>query len=138
MRLDLTNVPDTQYIDEECVVTLKVVKVDESETTPNGNTICKVHFQDKDGRLFIDDIVISEKSLWKIKGLTKAAKLNNICDTLDLIGRYVIAHLYLKDEPTKTGGTFKKTTCKKYEPSPLTNTQIPQPITLEEEADLAF
>lgn len=38
MRLDLTNVPDTQYIDEECVVTLKVVKVDESETTPNGNT----------------------------------------------------------------------------------------------------
>ena len=87
MRLDLTNVPDTQYIDEECVVTLKVVKVDESETTPNGNTICKVHFQDKDGRLFIDDIVISEKSLWKIKGLTKAAKLNNICDTLSMVQR---------------------------------------------------
>ena len=105
------------YIKQEGEITLKVVKVTEGISTNNYKQI-KVHFQDKTGRFAIDDFVITQNALWKVKIFTKALKLPNMVDTDLFINRYVKATFKAKNTPN--GGVIYE--IKKYEASPLTNT----------------
>jgi len=122
MRIDLSDVEteDTErkYIQEEGEFTLKVVKVTEGKTS-NQNPQIKVHFQDKLGRYAMDDFVLTESALWKLKLLTKALKLPNVVDTGMFYDRYVKATL--KAKQTANGHIYE---IKKYEPSNLTNTWV--------------
>lgn len=121
MIIDLgtTEVEDGErvYIKQEGEITLKVVKVTEG-TTQNNNKQIKVHFQDKAGRYAIDDFVITQNALWKLKIFTKALKLPNVIDTNLFMDRYVKATFKAKNTPN--GGVIYD--IKKYEASPLTNT----------------
>lgn len=120
MRIDLTSVQvedvEREYIKQEGVFTLKVVKLTSGKTT-NGNDQLKVHFQDKFGKYAIADFVLTDNALWALKVLTKALKLPNVIDTEMMLDRYVIAHI--KAKRTQNGEIFE---IKKYEPSKLTNT----------------
>jgi len=121
MIVDTTgvNVEETErvYIKREGAIILKAVKVTE-HTTKNGNPSFKVHFQDKVGHWAIDEFVITNNAMWKIKMLTKALKLPNVVDTNIIPDRYVIATF--KAKATQNGGKIFE--IKKYEPSKLTNT----------------
>ena len=123
MRIDLSNVDaeneDRKYIKKEGEFTLKVVKVTSGKTS-NGNEQIKVHFQDINGNYAIDEFILNENSLWKLKIFTKALKLPNIIDTDMFISRYVKATI--KAKATQNGGTIYE--IKKYEPSKLTNTYV--------------
>ena len=116
---------ERQYIKREGKITLKAIKVTE-HTTRNGNPALKVHFQDKIGHWAIDEFVVTDNALWRIKMLTKAMKLPNVVDTELIVGRYVIADF--KTKKTNNGGVIYE--IKKYEQSKLTNTYTP-PVTYE-------
>jgi len=111
---------DRQYIKQEGKITLKAIKVTEG-VTRNNNPSFKVHFQDRTGRWAIDEFVVTDNALWKIKMLTKALKLPNVVDTNLIPSRYVVAHF--KARSTQGGGTIYE--IKRYEPSQLTNTYEP-------------
>lgn len=125
MRIDLSNIDaeneDRIYIKKEGEYVLKVVKITQGKTSNNNEQI-KVHFQDRRGQYIIDEFVLTDNSLWKLKVFTKALKLPNIIDTNMFIGRYVKATI--KAKATQNGGTIYE--IKKYEPSNLTNTYIAQ------------
>lgn len=110
------------YIKREGVITLKAVKVTE-HTSRGGYPAFKVHFQDRAGHFAIDEFVVTDSALWRIKMLTKAFKLPNTVDTNLVVGRYVTATF--KAKATQNGGQIFE--IKKYEPSKLTNTyEAPQ------------
>lgn len=123
MRIDLTNVDaeneERTYIKREGEFTLKVVKVTQGKTS-NGNDQIKVHFQDRGGQFAMDEFVLTQNSLWKLKVFTKALKLPNIIDTNMFIDRYVKATI--KSRTTQNGGVIYE--IKKYEQSNLTNTYV--------------
>lgn len=123
MRIDLSNIDaeneDRIYIKKEGEITLKVVKVTSGKTSNNNEQI-KVHFQDINGHYAIDEFILNENSLWRLKIFTKALKLPNIIDTEMFISRYVKATM--KAKTTQNGGTIYE--IKKYEPSKLTNTYV--------------
>lgn len=123
MRIDLTAVDAEQdkrvYIKKEGDFTLKVVKVTHGKTSNNNEQI-KVHFQDRNGHYAIDEFVLTQNALWKLKVLSKALKLPNIIDTNMFIDRYVKATI--KAKATQNGGTIYE--IKKYEASNLTNTYV--------------
>lgn len=125
MRIDLTNIQaeneERVYIKSEGEFTLKVVKVTYGKTS-NGNDQIKVHFQNSLGQYTIDEFILTENSLWKLKVFTKALKLPNIIDTEMFIDRYVKATI--KAKATPNGGTIFE--IKKYEQSKLTNTYVAQ------------
>ena len=123
MRIDLSNIDaeneDRIYIKKEGEITLKVVKVTSGKTSNNNEQI-KVHFQDINGHYAIDEFILNENSLWKLKIFTKALKLPNIIDTNMFIDRYVKATI--KSRTTQNGGVIYE--IKKYEQSNLTNTYV--------------
>lgn len=125
MRIDLSNIDaeneERIYIKKEGEFVLKVVKITHGKTS-NGNDQIKVHFRDRAGNYAMDEFVITENSLWKLKVFTKALKLPNIIDTNMFIDRYVKATI--KAKATQNGGTIYE--IKKYEPSNLTNTYVAQ------------
>lgn len=125
MNIDLTGVDAEQdervYIKQEGKITLKVVKVTEGVTS-NQNPQIKVHFQDRQGRWAIDEFVVTDNALWKLKVFTTALKLPNKIDTNMFIDRYVEATF--KAKATQNGGQIFE--IKKYEPSKFTNTYTPQ------------
>ena len=125
MRIDLTGVDAEQdervYIKKEGEFTLKVVKVTHGKTSNNNEQI-KVHFQDRNGHYAIDEFVLTQNALWKLKVLSKALKLANVIDTNMFIDRYVKATI--KAKGTQNGGTIYE--IKKYEASNLTNTYVAQ------------
>lgn len=119
INLEGVEVEDTErvYIKREGVITLKAVKVTE-HTSRGGYPAFKVHFQDREGHFAIDEFVVTDSALWRIKMLTKAFKLPNTVDTNLVVGRYVTATF--KAKATQGGGQIFE--IKKYEPSKLTNT----------------
>jgi hypothetical protein len=125
MRIDLTGVDAEQdervYIKKEGEFTLKVVKVTQGKTSNNNDQI-KVHFQDRNGHYAIDEFVLTQNALWKLKVLSKALKLPNVIDTNMFIDRYVKATV--KAKATQNSGTIYE--IKKYEASNLTNTYVAQ------------
>lgn len=131
INLEGVEVEDTErvYIKREGQITLKAVKVTEHKST-SGYPAFKVHFQDRAGHYAIDEFIVTDSALWRVKMLTKALKLPNTVDTNLVVGRYVIATF--KAKATQNGGQIFE--IKKYEPSKLTNTyeppkyQAPEPV----------
>lgn len=120
-QYDLTNVEETQFINEVGEYTLKVISVTPDKTA-NGNAVEKVIFKTKDGLQISDEFVVTDKALWRMKIFTKALKLPTVTDTDTWINRYVVATVgkegYVKQDGTKG----EKHVITKYEPSQLTNT----------------
>ena len=122
MIIDMTNVEinEYNYIQDEGDYLLKVTKVTEDKTR-NYNDVIKVFMEDRNGDIFIDDFVITDNAMWKLKLLTKALKMPNVVDTSLMVGRYVEAKLG-KEPYDKNGETKYKLVAKKYRESKLTNT----------------
>lgn len=123
MIVDMTEIElkDANYIREPGDYLLKVVKVTDSDYTSNNNEIVKVHMENKDGNIFVDDFVITQSALWRLKIFTKVLEMPNVIDTGDMVGRYVKARL-TTESYEKNGEIKQKLVCKKYEESELTNT----------------
>ena len=134
---DLTDVVEAQFINEAGEYTVKVISVTEGKTE-YGNPIEKVVFKTREDLQISDEFVVTDRALWKMKIFTKELKLPTVTDTDQWVGRYVKIHVGTETYAKNDGTKGSKFVIKKYEESPLTNTQILQPITLEEEADLAF
>ena len=117
MNIDVSNVPDTLYLDTEGEHTLKVVSIGEG-VTANNNPVLKVSFADKDGAVFNDDFVLTEKAMFRVKNLIKALRLPDKIEAKEMVGRYTLVELYRKTERTQNG-SFEKMVARSYKESPL-------------------
>jgi hypothetical protein len=70
---------------------LKVVSVDDSEYNSAGERVLKVDFKTSDEKRYQESFPLSGKFLWKLKQLAVALRAPDEFDTVDLVGRYVIA-----------------------------------------------
>ena len=122
MIIDLTNIEATSFLSHEGTYTLKVIKVDESQTTANGNPVIKVTMQTKDGEIYTEDFVVTDNALWRLKLFTKALKMPNVVDTRQMVGRYVIGEFKHEDYVKKDGTQTKILKAVKWHPSKYTNT----------------
>ena len=127
MIIDLTDINTTSFLDKEGTFTLKVVKIDESKTTQNGNQVLEVTLKSKDDENYTEQFVLTEKALWKLKLFTKALKMPNVIDTKMMLHRYVIGEFKYEDYTKKDGTTVKMLRCVKWLPSKHTNTLTKQP-----------
>lgn len=144
MIIDLTNIEETEqeklpYLTRTGRILLKVTKVKDGGITKNGNKVLKVFFKTKEGELYIEEIVMTIDSLWRLKILTKALKMPNVVDTDQMANRYVYGQ-FLSENYNKNDGTVgTKVVAKSWEPSELTNTMQAEPEkvapTIEIESD---
>lgn len=144
MIIDLTNIEETEqeklpYLARTGRILLKVTKVKDGGITKNGNKVLKVFFKTKEGELYIEEIVMTVDSLWRLKILTKALKMPNVVDTEMMANRYVYGQ-FLSENYNKNDGTVgTKVVAKSWEPSELTNTMQAEPEkiapTIEIESD---
>lgn len=144
MIIDLTNIEETEqeklpYLARTGRILLKVTKVKDGGITKNGNKVLKVFFKTKEGELYIEEIVMTIDSLWRLKILTKALKMPNVVDTDMMTNRYVYGQ-FLSENYNKNDGTVgTKVVAKSWEPSELTNTMQAEPEkvapTIEIESD---
>lgn len=127
MIIDLTNVEESEgeklpYLQRAGKILLKVTKVREGGITKNGNKILKVFFKSREGELYIEEIVMTIDSMWRLKTLTKALKMPNVIDTELMINRFVFGN-FTQENYTRNDGTVgQKFVSKSWEPSELTNT----------------
>lgn len=132
MIIDLTNIEETEqeklpYLTRTGKILLKVTKVKDGGITKNGNKVLKVFFKTKEGELYIEEIVMTVDSLWRLKILTKALKMPNVVDTEMMANRYVYGQ-FLSENYNKNDGTVgTKVVAKSWEPSELTNTMQAEP-----------
>lgn len=117
------------YIKRAGKVTLKVVKVTEG-LSPNNNKVLKVHFQDRNNEWAIDEFVITQNAMWKLKKIVMALKLGEVGNTDMFIGRYVVADFI--ERPTQNNGKIYE--IKDYFQSNLTEEYKPQPEIVIEDA----
>lgn len=144
MIIDLTNIEETEqeklpYLTRTGRILLKVAKVKDGGITKNGNKVLKVFFKTKEGELYIEEIVMTVDSLWRLKILTKALKMPNVVDTDQMANRYVYGQ-FLSENYNKNDGTVgTKVVAKSWESSELTNTMQVEPKkvapTIEIESD---
>lgn len=144
MIIDLTNIEETEqeklpYLARTGRILLKVTKVKDGGITKNGNKVLKVFFKTKEGELYIEEIVMTVDSLWRLKILTKALKMPNVVDTDQMANRYVYGQ-FLSENYNKNDGTVgTKVVAKSWESSELTNTMQAEPEkvapTIEIESD---
>ena len=132
MIIDLTNVEESEgeklpYLQRAGKILLKVTKVREGGITKNGNKILKVFFKSREGELYIEEIVMTIDSMWRLKTLTKALKMPNVIDTDQMIDRFVFGN-FAQENYTRNDGTVgQKVVSKSWEPSELTNTLAETP-----------
>lgn len=132
MIIDLTNVEESEgeklpYLQRAGKILLKVTKVREGGITKNGNKILKVFFKSREGELYIEEIVMTIDSMWRLKTLTKALKMPNVVDTDQMIDRFVFGN-FTQENYTRNDGTVgQKVVSKSWEPSELTNTLTETP-----------
>lgn len=144
MIIDLTNIEETEqeklpYLTRTGRILLKVAKVKDGGITKNGNKILKVFFKSKEGELYIEEIILTQEALWRLKVLTKALKMPNIVDTDMMVNRYVYGQ-FLSENYNRNDGTVGiKVVAKSWESSELTNTMQSEPEkvapTIEIESD---
>ena len=127
MIIDLTNIEETEqeklpYLARTGRILLKVTKVKDGGITKNGNKVLKVFFKTKEGELYIEEIILTQEALWRLKVLTKALKMPNIVDTDMMANRYVYGN-FSQENYNKNDGTIgQKVVVKSWEQSDLTNT----------------
>lgn len=119
-KYDLSNVTETQFLNQAGEFTLKVVSV-KQEFTAYNNPVEKVTFQTREGEQIGDEFVVTDKALWKMKLFIKALKLAPVVDTDEWIGRYVVATV-VKESFTRQDQTRgEKFVISKYAPPRITN-----------------
>jgi len=127
MRIDLNNVEEKMFLNIEGKHLLKVVSVDESQVTSNGNAVLKVQLKTREEHIFTEEFVVTDKALWKVKLFTKALKMPNVVDTHLMIDRFVHGMFVYENYTKKDGSQSKKLTCKEWLPSSQTNTLTNEP-----------
>lgn len=129
MIIDMTEVEEIQYVREAGEHLLKVIEVIEGRTTKQGNQVLKVVFENKDKLRHIEDFVLTDAAMYRLKILTKALKMPNVVDTRMMLDRFVVAEL-VQERYTKGDGTEGvKLTAKSWKPSKLTNSlEEPEPV----------
>lgn len=73
--IDLTNVPDSNFIEEPGVYDLAIVAA-EPHIFKSGSTGFMIKLRDEYGRQISDRVVVNEKTLWKVKQMAGAAQLS--------------------------------------------------------------
>lgn len=127
MIIDLTGIEETEgeklpYLNRTGKILLKVTKVKDGGITKNGNKILKVFFKSREGELYIEEIILTQEALWKLKVITKALKMPNVIDTELMVNRYVFGN-FIQENYNKNDGTVgQKIVAKSWESSDLTNT----------------
>ena len=120
---DLTNVEETHWLNTVGEHTVKVVSVT-AGSTRNGNDVEKVLFMDKDNAQIMDEFVITDKALYRMKLFTKALKLPEVNDTDQWVGRYVKINTATEKYTKNDGSQGEKIVIKSYEPSNLTKPYV--------------
>ena len=127
MVIDLTGVEETEgeklpYLSRTGRILLKVTKVKDGGITKNGNKILKVYFKTKEAELYIEEIILTQEALWKLKVITKALKMPNVVDTELMVNRFVFGNFSQENYIKNDGTVGQKIVAKSWEQSELTNT----------------
>lgn len=128
MIISLTGVDSTpkQYIQEEGYYTLKCIEIDMSRKTYNGNTILKVIFVNKEELRFIEDIVLTPNTLFKVKQLSNAFgfEYDNV-NINHFIGMYLVAQLAKTKVKNSAGDYVEVIKAKSFRKSSKIQNEIP-------------
>ena len=128
MVINLAGVDTTpkEYIQKEGGYTLKCVDIDMSKKTYNGNTILKIIFENKEKLRFIEDIVITQNTLFKIKQVSDAFGFtyDNV-NVNHFIGMYLVAFLGKTKVKNSAGDFVEVLKAKKFQKSAKLQNTIP-------------
>jgi len=128
MVINLAGVDTTpkEYIQKEGGYTLKCVDIDMSKKTYNGNTILKIIFENKEKLRFIEDIVITQNTLFKIKQVSDAFGFTYANVNVNhFIGMYLVAFLGKTKVKNSAGDFVEVLKAKKFQKSAKLQNTIP-------------
>lgn len=138
MIIDLSGVDNTpkMYIKEEGYYTLKCIDVKQHGRTKNDNPIYKFYFQNKDGELYIEDVIITDNTKWKIKQMADAFGFTyDRVNIFNFIGLYLVGNLVQHKVTNKVGQIVDTLACKSFAKSAKLINEIPAegkvPVTYE-------
>lgn len=140
MIIDLSGVDATPrtYIKEEGHYTLKCVDVKMAGKTPNGNQIVKFYFKNKNDELFVEDLIVTPDTRYKVKQMADAFGFTyDRVNIMHFIGMYLVGYLAKERVKNKHGETVEVLKCKQFSKSAkLENTIPPEntPAVIKEEA----
>ena len=128
MVINLTGVDSTprEYIEQEGNYTLKCMAIDTSKKTSNGNVILKIMFENKDNLRFIEDIVITPNTLFRVKQVSEAFGFtyDNV-NVNHFIGMYLVAFLGKTKVKNSAGDFVEVLKAKKFQKSAKLQNTIP-------------
>jgi hypothetical protein len=128
MQINLKDVDSTprNYIKKEGRYTLKCVAINETSKTSKGNTILKIMFQNREGEYFIEDIVITENTLFRVKMIADAfGYQQEIVNTQDFVGMYLVGFITIEKVKNKHDQIVDIAKCKSYSKSAKIVNTIP-------------
>ena len=128
MIVDLTGVESKKYIKQEASYTLKCIAVREAGFTSNQNPIIKFHFQNKNEELYIEDVVLTPDTRFRIKQMADAFGFEyNKVNIYHFIGMYLVGYLAKETVTNKNGDKVEVLRCKQFSKSAkLVNTIPPE------------
>jgi hypothetical protein len=128
MQINLNGVDSTprKYIIQEGHYTLKCVSVREDEVTTKNNPILKITFKDKQEQLYIEDVVVTPNTLFRIKQIAEAFGFTyeNV-DTNHFVGMYLVGWLVSEKVKNKHDQYVDVIKCKSFSKSAKLVNQIP-------------
>ena len=128
MIIDLSGVDATprKYIKEEGHYTLKCVQVKESGKTSNGNPILKFYFQNKNEELYIEDVVLTPDTRFRIKQIADAFGFTyDKVNIYNFVGLYLVAYLVKEKVKNKNDELVEVVKCKQFSKSAKIINEIP-------------
>ena len=128
MIIDLSGVDATprKYIKEEGHYTLKCVQVKEAGKTSNGNTILKFYFQNKNEELYIEDVVLTPDTRFRIKQMADAFGFTyDKVNIYNFVGLYLVGYLAKEKVKNKNDELVEVVKCKQFTKSAKLENQIP-------------
>lgn len=130
MVVDLSGVEvheQREYIKQEGHYTLKCVEVKDGGFTANGNPVIKLVFKTKQDEYFIEDVVITPKTKWKIKQLASAFgfEYDNV-NMLHFKDMFCVGWIVPRVVQNKYGENVQVFRCAEYKKSKIENTIPPE------------
>jgi hypothetical protein len=115
-----------KYIEEEGHYTLKCIEIDSSRKTYNGNTILKVIFVNKEELRFIEDIVITPNTLFRVKNLSDAFGFDyDNVNVNHFVGMFLVAYLAKTKVKNSAGDFVEVLKAKSFRKSSKIQNEIP-------------
>ena len=128
MQINLNGVDSTprEYITQEGHYTLKCVSVREAGVTTNNNPILKITFKDKQEQMYIEDVVVTPNTLFRIKQIAEAFGFTyeNV-DTNHFVGMYLVGWLVSEKVKNKHDQYVDVIKCKSFSKSAKLENKIP-------------